>query len=295
MMNAIISHQNDQSILDKLSAQRNLYNKAKTLRGVRFGLGVFLIVCLSVSRLIWADCEIVDTALIIATAVALIAEPLLESTINKRRVLAAQIQQRLDNELYGFEWDDCVCGREPSDELICDLKDSPVDEILKNWYDVGIGSIVDEHVAILLCQRENISYDSGLRSWYVTLCAWVASILAILVIALSFVEGWDIMKILVFGVLPAIPIAEWFTVIFQDNASDKEHLLALEDLVKSETEKTILGGTVSKITLQKIKNLLFLHRKSGYLIPSWFYRWKRKRSEQRAAYSVSEFLKKYKT
>lgn len=294
-MNAIISHQNDPSILDKLSAQRNLYNKAKTLRGVRFGLGVFLIVCLSVSRLIWVDCEAVETALIVATAVALITEPLLESTINKHRVLAAQIQQRLDNELYGFDWDDRVCGREPSDELICDLKDDLVYEKLKNWYDVGIGSVGDDRVAILLCQRENISYDSGLRSWYVTLCAWVASILAVLVITLSFAEGWDMMKFLVFGILPAIPIAEWFITIFQDNASDNEHLLALEDLVKSETEKALSGGTVSKKTLQKIQNLLFLHRKSGYLIPSWFYKCKRKRSEQRAAYSVSEFLKKYKT
>lgn len=294
MMNAIISHQNDQSILDKLSAQRNLYNKAKILRCVRFCLGVCLVVCLSVSRLIWADCEVVDTALIIATAVALIAEPLLESTINKRRVLAAQIQQRLDNELYGFEWDECICGREPYDELICDLKDDPVDENLKDWYDVGIGSIEDDSVAILLCQRENISYDSGLRSWYVTLCAWVAIILAIFVIVLSFVEGWDMMKFLVFGILPAIPIAEWFIAIFQDNASDNEHLLALEDLVRSEMGNALSVGTVSKKSLQKIQNLLFLHRKSGYLIPSWFYKCKRIRSEQRAAYSVNEFLKKYK-
>lgn len=292
-MNTIITHQNDQSILDKLSAQRNLYNKAKRLRNVRFGLGVFLIVCLSVSRLIWADCEVVDTALVVATAVALIAEPLLESKINKRRVLAAKIQQRLDNELYGFEWDDCVCGREPFDELICDLKDDPVNDNLKDWYDVGIGSVEDDRVAILLCQRENISYDSGLRTWYVTLCAGVASILAVLVMVLSFVEGWDMVRFLVFGILPAIPIVKWFMTIFQDNAADKEHLLSLEDLVKSETEKALSGGSVSMNTLQKIQNLLFLHRKSGYLIPSWFYKCKRKRSEQRAAYSVSEFLKKY--
>ena len=41
-MNKIIDHQNDQTILDKLSAQRKLYDKAKKLRGLRFFLGLCL-------------------------------------------------------------------------------------------------------------------------------------------------------------------------------------------------------------------------------------------------------------
>ena len=292
-MNKIIEHQNDQTILDKLSAQRNLYDDAKRLRGLRFSIGVVSVVCLSVARFLFPDCETLEPALVIVSVVALIAEPLLESFIGKKRTLAAQIQQRLDNTLYGFDWDDCVCGKEPSDEIICDNKDDVPADNLKNWYEVGIGDVEDENVAILLCQRENISYDSGLRNRYVTLSAWIAAVLGAGVLVLSFVKGWDLMHFLVFGVIPAIPIAEWFITIFKDNSVDKEHLGNLEDLVREETAKALDRDRIAKRTLQKIQNLLFLHRKSGYLIPRWFYCLNRNRSEKQAAYSVKEFLVKY--
>lgn len=292
-MSKIIEHQNDQTILDKLSAQRNLYDKAKKLRRLWFFLGVMLVVCLSAARLVWSGNEWIESALVIVSAAALILEPLLESLINKKRTLAAQIQQRLDNALYGFCWDECVCGKEPSDETVYVLKDDVVDDKLRNWYDIGIGEVENENVAILLCQRENILYDAGLRMKYVTLNAWIVAILGIGVLVLSFVESWDMMRFLVFGVIPVIPIVEWFITIFQDNTADREYLYSLEELVKDEIEKAVTGGRVAKKTLQKIQNLLFLHRKSGYLIPRWFYKCNRDKSEKRAAYSVQEFLGKY--
>ena len=289
----IIEKQNEQSILDKLSAQRKLYDKAKLLRTLRFVLCVVIIVCLSIARLGLPECHVIESALIIVTTVALISEPVLESLIDKYRTLAAQIQQRLDNELYGFEWDDCVCGKEPSDELVCDFKEAIINGKLRNWYNANIGNVQDENVAVLLCQRENISYDSGLREWYVTLHAWSAAILIMVVISLSFAEGWDLMTVLVFGIIPATPIAEWFIAIFKDNSVDKDHLESLEFLVMNEINKVLAGRDVTKKTLMKIQNLLYLHRKNGYLIPNWFYHFKRKKSERRAAYSVQEFLKKY--
>ena len=100
---AIIERQNEQSTLDKLSAQRKLYDMAKKLRTLRFVLCVVIIVCLSIARLILSECHEIESALIIVTTMALISEPILERYIDKYRTLAAQIQQRLDNELYGFE------------------------------------------------------------------------------------------------------------------------------------------------------------------------------------------------
>lgn len=63
-MNKIIEHQNDQTILDKLSAQRNLYDDAKRLRGLRFSIGVVSVVCLSVARFLFPDCETLEPALV---------------------------------------------------------------------------------------------------------------------------------------------------------------------------------------------------------------------------------------
>lgn len=236
---SIIDKQNEQTVLDKLSAQRNLYDKAKKIRTLRFVLCVIVIVCLSIARLVFPECNVIESVLIITTTVALISKPILDCYIDKHRILAAQIQQRIDNELYGFQWDDCVCGKEHSDEMVCDFKDSIIDERLRNWYDISIGNVQDENVAILLCQRENISYDSGLRKWYVTLNAWATATLILFVICLSFSEGWDLMTFLVFGIISAIPIAEWFIALFKDYTIDKEHLESLEFLVINETDKVL--------------------------------------------------------
>ncbi len=48
-----------------------------------------------------------------------------------------------------------------------------------------------------------------------------------IVVSLSFAEEWDLITVLVFGVIPAIPIAEWFISIFKDFSVDKEHLESL--------------------------------------------------------------------
>lgn len=292
-MNKIIKHQNDQTILDKLSAQRNLYNSAKRLRKWHFVIGVVFVVGLSVAHFFFGDCKEVESALVISSVLALIAEPLLECCIDKKRTLAAQIQQRLDNTLYGLNWDACVCGKEPTDEIICDYKDDVPADDLKDWYDVEIGEVEDENVAILLCQRENILYDSDLRNCYVTLIARIAAFLGVCILVLSFVKEWDLMRFLVFGVIPVIPIAKWFITIFKDNTADKEHLGSLENLVMEETAKALDGDRIARKTIQEIQNLLFLHRKSGNLIPGWFYRICQTKSEKRSAYSVKEFLAKY--
>ena len=55
IMNRIIEHQNDRHILEMLSAQRNLYRKAKQWRNVRFFVCVFSVLVLSMMKAIWND------------------------------------------------------------------------------------------------------------------------------------------------------------------------------------------------------------------------------------------------
>ncbi len=60
-------------------------------------------------------------------------------------------------------------------------------------------------------------------------------------------------------------------------------------------DNAVKGKAVRQSILKQIQNNMFIHRKDGYLVPEWYYNVCREKSEDRAAYSVQDFLAKYKT
>ena len=101
-MNKIIEHQNDRIVLDRLSAQRNLYSAAKRWRNLRFVLCVLTIVVLSVIRAFFVDNQTIAIILGSAVFVSLLLGPIFNRQISRNRILAARIQQLfLGTRAYG--------------------------------------------------------------------------------------------------------------------------------------------------------------------------------------------------
>lgn len=293
-MNKIIEHQNDQTILDKLSAQRNLYSLAKRWRNLRFIVCVLSIIILSVLKVAFHGNETIPIILALAVFVSLLLGPIFNKQLNTNRTLASRIRQLLDTELFGFLWDESLWGEKPSAEDIYDHKSSPIPAKLYDWYDTGIGDVQDVNVAILLCQRENMRYDSHIRTRFTKLCeviAWIACIGIIITAAIFNYPDW--LSIIVFGLIPITPIVRWIQAVRNEDGRDKEARDSLEALIKKEMENALKRKAVHITELKRIQNLMYAHRRAGYLVPDWFYCVCRKKSEDRAAYSVQEFLKLY--
>ena len=294
-MNKIIEHQNDQTILDKLSAQRNLYSAAKRWRNARFICCVFLIVVLSVLKSIWSDCSVLAIILAFAIFISLLLGPVFNNQINKRRNLAARIQQLLDIELFDQPWDEYLCGRQPAAEDVFDHKSTKIPANLYDWYDKGIGEVQDQNTAVLLCQRENMRYDSHIRTAFTKLCKWAAVIVCLgIIVTAVLIYKTDILSVVMFGLIPIMPIVRWIQAVMNEDSKDKEVRDSLESLVAKEMDNAMKGKQIHVTELKRIQNWMFMHRRDGYLVPDWYYIVCREKSEDRAAYSVKDFLRQYK-
>ena len=293
-MNKIIEHQNDQTILDKLSAQSNLYKAAKRWKVLRLSLCVILIVALAVVRVFNPDISWIGIALTSLTFVSIIIGPVFDYLIAKRRNLAARIQQLLETELYGMEWNHHLLGSIPSYEDVYDHKSSKIPHRLHDWFKVGIGDIQDTNTAILLCQRDCLKYDSYLRRRYFQLCIIVAIVFSVCIIVCGAIRQSDWVAFITFSLIPMTPTARWLLSVIMDEKNDKKARESLESMVNQEMKNALSGRPVHKTIIIQIQDLMFTHRNAGYLVPEWLYKLFRKRLEARSAYSVNEFLEKYK-
>jgi len=294
--NRIIENQNNQSILDKLSAQRNLYSKAKLWRNSRFIVCVLSILVLSVLKAFMTDNREIAIALLFTVFVTLLLGPFFNKQINKKRDLAARIQQLLDIELYGWTWDEMNCGEIPTDDDVYNHKSETIPANLYDWYDKGISEVQDLKTAILLCQRENLRYDSHIRDSFNILCKWIAFFVCVgILVAGVIINRNDLLSIIVFGLIPITPVVRWIQSVDNENSKDKIARERLESLVTKGMEKAMNGKTITEKELVLIQNYMFIHRREGYLVPDMYYSICREDSEARAAYSVKDFLRQYKS
>ena len=295
-MNKIIEHQNDRIVLDRLSAQRNLYSAAKRWRNLRFLLCVLTIVVLSVIKTFFFDNQTLAIILGLVVFVSLLLGPVFNKQISRNRTLAARIQQFLETELFELPWDENLCGIQPIAEEVYDHKSSKIPARLYDWYDKGIGDVQDHNTAVLLCQRENMSYDSHIRTSFTRLCLWSGIILCVGIVAIAIIlYKDDILSIIMFGLIPIMPIVRWIQSIRNEDERDRGVRSILGALIKEEMENALKGKDVRQSTLKQIQNNMFIHRKEGYLVPDWYYYVCREKSEDRAAYGVQDFLAIYKT
>ena len=101
-MNTIAKKQNEKATIAYLAAARRLYSRAKCLRGIKVFLGVIIIALLAFLQLRYPKNESVSYALVMASVLAITAEPVLDWRISAYKVKGAKMQQCFDNDLFGF-------------------------------------------------------------------------------------------------------------------------------------------------------------------------------------------------
>lgn len=293
-MNTIAKKQNEKATIAYLAAARRLYSRAKCLRGIKVFLGVIIIALLAFLQLRYPKNESVSYALVMASVLAITAEPVLDWRISAYKVKGAKMQQCFDNDLFGFSWNESVCGKRPTEDKVVDYcKGRPVKKKLYDWYK-GIEADPDEDLAILLCQNQNGSYDRRLRERYTVLCLLFAVVLVAGVIYTALKKDATLYAILVYGVVPSTPIINWFISVFTSYHNDKEDLDHLDETIYQELNRAEASQPIRKYVLERIQNLMFMHRTAAYLIPDLFYKMLRWNSENRAAAVVERILARQK-
>lgn len=126
--------------------------------------------------------------------------------------LGARASELLDVHLFELDWNGLAAGKQPTPEETDrsvrrwnELKDpNPI----KDWY----SSEVDRAplgLARAICQRTNLSYDSDLRSLYVTIINAGAVAIAVLVLVIGMFSTGTFADFVLAGWVPSAPFLFW--------------------------------------------------------------------------------------
>lgn len=149
-----------------------------------------------------------------------------------------------------------------------------------DWYLSAKFSMPDEKQQILLCQRENLSYDYLLRSRFAQISFWTVVGIMLLTTVLCFWKNPPFREFLFQIILPLSGLLKFLWDNYQSNKTSAQDLEQMEADVRKKL-KTIASES-HKLTLddlREIQDFIFRNRSTGLPIPGRFYIWLRPKME----------------
>lgn len=279
MSNGIFIRQNEDNSIAMLAAQRQLYRDIKKYNNISISLSLWVPFILAIATLfIPRDTEL-KYATYILSIVAWLFALFIDKYIKENKELAAFIQQKFDIYVYKMPWNEKVFKKNKnisndiaiySKKILSNPREK---EKLKNWYTY----IADERElteGILMCQRENVSWDSGLRKRV----KFASIILFVLLLVLVFVIGLlknerviDLISRIAF----ILPMLKWLLDTVTKLDKDIKKLKELDFIINDNEPKTMEE-------LQEIQKEIYQHRKGCCTIPEYIYNIFKDNDEDRA-------------
>lgn len=269
--------QNDEILQKCLYVQREKYTLAKCIMSWKRNIVIaftFLSVCLAIY-----NCNELSIITSSVSICGLFIGKCMDRCINNKKAEAAEIQQYFDVSLYSRA---CTFSSGKWGSI---LTDSQIVEYIKsvssmnlapfkNWY--SDYSRCEPCKEIFRCQNENICWDAELREIY------------------EYVEAGVIVLFICFSLYIArnnnsnfFIVASWFLPIYEYCISNI--LLLRNDMARLDIIKNKMMTFESRIKninkTEKISNLVEIqymikeHRSNCFLIPDWFYKFKKEKQQ----------------
>lgn len=298
-MNTIIETQNQPKMLSLLRARSRIYSRAKRIQGS------IVLVTLSLPVFSLAAATWFPTAKAYITLVSLfigLCEILVLDRWHKARMkCAAKLQEEFDCLVLNMPSNDFLVGGNVDHEEVFALSEKPFDEQgerrLRDWYPLAVDQ-VPLSVGRILCQRENLLYDSSVRKTYGAMLSWGLTLLIVLLSLCSLAMDLKLEALILTVLVPTIPIITWALREKHRQGDTIDTLVRL----KAESEKlwkTVAAGMDEGLAAERSRELqdaIFSHRVSSPLVFDFLYRYRRNDLEAQmnagAQHLVADYLKK---
>lgn len=295
MANNIVELQNRPENIKMLKAMRHLYSKVGKLTKYYFIFCVLFPIVISFAKpfISSEDYQVLFHFMIAYNLLSLMAGLWLECKIKKERVLAAKIQQQFDCNVFELQWNRYTFGAQLSLEDINSNAKSSNDEDFLNWYDRDV-DIVDRMLAVIICQRINLTYDVALRKKFLCSLTIISIIILIIILGIAFYEDEGLRTTIVFVAVPLIPVIRWFFSTRKANSDNIEKCERIKKIIDDYLEEYRNNGIVfSDIDLCEIQNCIYDHRKTAFKIPDFIYNKMRSKQEEATHITVGELITRY--
>jgi len=284
-MNQITERQKQDHFVRMLAAQRQLYDDEKRWLGIwlvvapviaAMGTGAIRALTPYIAYLVWLS------------VIVMLGEFVALDLIMKRRKEAAKVQELYDCELLEIPWNDAQ-ARKPKPETIAAAAQRHLDratpeeqERLRKWYT----SVVDElplHQARIVCQRQNIWWDSQQRREYSFWVCGVVILLIISVISIGVVANWNLQQFFAGPVSLSLPLILLGLKNAGDHRKAADRLDELRDF--ADDLWTQANAPTAQIDViergsRELQTQIFRHRSENPPVFSWVYRRLRDKYEE---------------
>ncbi|MEG3172179.1 S-4TM family putative pore-forming effector [Sphingomonas sp. ZB1N12] len=231
-MNGIITKQNSPEMIRLMRGRRAAYANAEVWQQLQIAVVVALPALGAAVGLALPEIRpwVAAIALVATLLDVWFLDPMQKTAIK----LAARISEIFDCHVLELPWNEFVVGSKPDPELI-ETKCAAFkgdEEKLRGWYKPIEIANAPLPLARIICQRENLWYNAGLRRRAGEVLAAIAAFVAVTACILGMVNDLSIAEFVVFLAAPSSPVIFWALrerVRQRDAADALEHVKAAAD------------------------------------------------------------------
>lgn len=276
-----------------LRARDRNYRAAKLTQGFVVALSVLLPVF---GVLVGPSHAGVRPYVALAGLVLLLLETALIDRIQKdRQKRGAKLQEQFDTEVYDLPWNRFVAGTRVELEDVRALSKKPLsparESHFETWYEPCVSQL-PQHLARLVCQRTNISYDARLRRKYgnrllaTTLFFGVGLLFVGLEMELNFPD------LVITLLVPFMPILTWALKERLQHANTATSLTSLGSEWDKIWTSALAGASETDVTKdsRNLQDAIYQHRERSPLVFDWVYYRLREANEAEARYAAEALV-----
>ena len=279
MRREIRERQNSKWSLDRLVAQRLLYQKVKTTENWRLVL-ILLVAVVLIIGLALGFGPFSQVATIVIVLSWFLDQVVLVRCSGRMKEEAAVIQEDFDCFVLDMPWPEHLGVERPTKDRVEELaiKASSLSLACKQlvdwypWENIPTGPVA----ARLHCQRVNCRWDSRLRGEWVWWARFVVSALIVVGVMVGAIVGVTLVEV-VLGVAAGIRLLTWF---FMEQRAQSVALKQIQDLHRYLSRAGTDSGTMTMCGVRLVQAAIFEHRRTCPTVPDWFYRIKRTEYEE---------------
>ncbi len=273
----IPQRQNETRSLTRLAAYSRHYTLAKRFQFIRVGFVALLAIA---SPLLFLLTDKLAEPLAVLSAVTLLAEVAVKARESNLVAKGAAVQECFDSYVLDLPWNEYLVGDEPRHELVNDAaaKFKGDRQYHKDWY--AMTADISPPYDVLICQHENLLWDSRLRKSFAIAIFGVLLCWIVLETVLGLVQDVSLADFLLVFILPVLPgllsgidlgFANWRTADGRDQLDKMWKRLWTASLADP--------ASVTPTELRQLQDAIYVSRVRAVLVPNWLHKFKRKNYE----------------
>ncbi len=294
MTNQITVRQETPGMLRLLLARGRIYDEAERIQVTQVAVAAIAPVLGAMAGLAFAGLRPWVAAL--AVAAALLDAAWLDRALKGRLRLAAGVSELFDCEVLEMPWNDFVAGKRPEPEVVnaAAAASNRKQNTLRGWYaPQEIGSLPIT-LARLVCQRENLWYNSSLRRRGGTVLVCAASVAVGLLWFAGLALGLSLRDFVITLIVPVSPLATWAMRERFRQGDTADALEQIKSAAEAFWEDALRSGTSDEQGARRsreFQDAIFLRRVASPLPLPWLYRRLRTSMEQEMSAGAADLVR----